>query len=457
MFKFTKPIMASAIIISLAACGTTPEKPDKSSQKQNVTQGTKSFDEKDLKMKSAAYLEQFQKNDFDQLYKNVTQEMTSKLPKEEFASKWKALISQLGPALDTESEVFNSKDKNGKVSITTVHRKNNLQTTFVYTKDGKVSDIQTQMQPLIVKPEQGEKWEESSIKVGYNEKKLNGLLTLPKGIEKPPVAILLQGSGPNNMDSIIGTGLNRPFADIAHGLAEKGIASIRYDKRSYAYPNDVFDVETEYLKDAKEAVRLVKEDKRVDSNKIYLIGHSQGGLLGPKIAQDNPEIKGFVSMAGTLRRLEDVVLTQTTLRVEQDTKLSGERKKEEMENTKESVQKIKKLNTSDKKEVLLGYPASYWSSLNKINGASIAKNLDIPMFIIQGTTDFHVLEKVDYKLWQETLAGKDDVSFKLYPGLSHLFMPGGSADKFDGSIYNKPAHVDSQVIEDVSGWINAQH
>ncbi|MFF1291450.1 hypothetical protein ACFVXR_28980 [Bacillus thuringiensis] len=87
MFKLTKPIVASAIIISLAACGTTPENPDKSSQKQNVTQDTKSFDEKDLKMKSAAYLEQFQKNDFDQLYKNVTQEMTSKLPKEEFAAK----------------------------------------------------------------------------------------------------------------------------------------------------------------------------------------------------------------------------------------------------------------------------------------------------------------------------------------------------------------------------------
>ncbi|MCQ6536078.1 alpha/beta hydrolase [Bacillus mycoides] len=407
-------------------------------------------------MKSAAYLEQFQKNDFDQLYKNVTHEMNSKLPKDEFASKWNALISQLGPALDTESEVFSSKDKNGKVSITTVHRKNNLQTTFVYTKDGKVTDVQTQLQPLIVKPEKGGKWEESSIKVGYNEKKLNGLLTLPKGVEKPPVAILLQGSGPNNMDSIIGTGLNRPFADIAHGLAENGIASIRYDKRSYAYPNDVSDVETEYLYDAKEAVRLAKEDKRVDSNRIYLIGHSQGGLLGPKIAQDNPEIKGFVSMAGTLRRLEDIVLTQTTLRLEQEN-LSNERKKEELDNTKAGVDKIKKLNSSDKTEVILGYPASYWNSLNKIDGASIVKNLSIPMFIIQGTTDFHVLEKVDYKLWQETLEDKDNVSFKVYPGLSHLFMPGGSADKFDGSIYNKPAHVDSQVIKDVSGWINAQH
>ncbi|MDT3496863.1 alpha/beta hydrolase [Bacillus toyonensis] len=456
MFKFTKPIMASAIIISLAACGTTPEKQDKNSKSQNVTQSTKSFDEKDLKMKSTAYLEQFQKHEFDQLYKNATHEMTSKLPKDEFATKWNTLISQLGPALDTESKAFSLKDKNEKVSITTKHRKNNLQTTFVYTRDGKVTDIQTQLQPLIVKPEKGEKWEESSIKVGYNEKKLNGLLTLPKGIEKPPVAILLQGSGPNNMDSIIGTGLNRPFADIAHGLAEKGIASIRYDKRSYAYPNDVFDVETEYLKDAKEAVGLVKQDKRVDGNRIYLIGHSQGGLLGPKIAQDNPEIKGFVSMAGTLRRLEDVVLTQTKLRLEQED-LSGERKKEELDNTKAAIQKIKNLDTSDRTEVILGYPASYWSSLNKINGVSIAKKLNIPMFIIQGTTDFHVLEKVDYKLWQETLAGKDDVSFKLYPGLSHLFMPGGSADKFDGSIYNKPAHVDSQVIEDVSEWINAQH
>ncbi|MEK4934057.1 DUF3887 domain-containing protein [Bacillus sp. FSL M7-1345] len=108
-------------------------------------------------MKSAAYLEQFQKNDFDQLYKNVTHEMNSKLPKDEFASKWNALISQLGPALDTESEVFSSKDKNGKVSITTVHRKKNLQTTFVYTKDGKVTDVQTQLQPLIVKPEKGKK------------------------------------------------------------------------------------------------------------------------------------------------------------------------------------------------------------------------------------------------------------------------------------------------------------
>ncbi|TVX77597.1 DUF3887 domain-containing protein [Peribacillus simplex] len=457
MTKFFKPIIAGVIVASLSACTSTTTQPDEHSQNQNSTQGTQSFDEKTLKKRSAAYIEQFQKHEFDRLYENVTDEMASKLPKEKFASKWNDLLTQLGPSLGIESESFKLKDKNGRLSIITVHRKYNLQTTFVYTKDGKVADIQSQLQPLIVKPQQSDKWEESPIKVGYNEKKLNGLLTLPKGIEKPPVAILIQGSGPNNMDSIIGTGLNRPFADIAHGLADRGIATIRYDKRSYTYPDDVTDVEAEYLYDAKEAVRLAKKDKRIDSNRIYLIGHSQGGVMGPKIAQDNPEIKGFVSMAGTLRHLEDAILSQTTMRLEQDTTLSNEQKKAELAKTKAEVQKIKKLSSSDKSGVLQGYPTSYWKSLNAIDQVSIAKNLTIPMFIIQGTNDFHLSTQLDYKLWQETLANKNNVSFKLYPGLSHLFMPGGAADKFDGSIYNKPAHVDSQVIEDVSEWINARH
>ncbi|PSJ91327.1 permease [Brevibacillus fortis] len=384
--------------------------------------------------------------------------MASKLSKEEFAKKWNNLFAQLGSALDVESEAFNLDDKTGRLSITTVHRKFNLQSTFVYTENGKVSDIQSQLQPLIVKPQQSDKWAESSIKVGNSEKKLNGLLTLPKGIEKPPVAILLSGSGPNNMDSIIGTGLNRPLADIAHGLADRGIASIRFDKRSYAYPNEIVpDIETEYLFDAKDAVRLAKEDTRIDNNRIYLIGHSQGGLMGPKVAQDNPEIKAFVSMAGTLSRLEDAVLSQTKMRLAQDTTLTEEQKKAELDKIKSEVQKVKKLDPSENSGVLLGYPTSYWKSLNAIDGVSITHNLTIPMFIIQGTSDFHVSTQVDFKLWQEAVAGKNNVSMKLYPGLNHLFMPGGSADKFDGSIYNIPAHVDSQVIADVSDWINNLH
>ncbi|MFG0217094.1 serine aminopeptidase domain-containing protein [Brevibacillus porteri] len=455
MNKFFQPIIAGAIVLSLAACSTTPSMPNELSQNQSATQR---FDEKTLKVKSAAYLEQFQKQDFDQLYVNVTDEMASKLSKEEFAKKWNNLFAQLGPALDVESEAFNLDDKTGRLSITTVHRKFNLQSTFVYTENGKVSDIQSQLQPLIVKPQQSDKWAESSIKVGNSEKKLNGLLTLPKGIEKPPVAILLSGSGPNNMDSIIGTGLNRPLADIAHGLADRGIASIRFDKRSYAYPNEIVpDIETEYLFDAKDAVRLAKEDTRIDNNRIYLIGHSQGGLMGPKVAQDNPEIKAFVSMAGTLSRLEDAVLSQTKMRLAQDTTLTEEQKKAELDKIKSEVQKVKKLDPSENSGVLLGYPTSYWKSLNAIDGVSITHNLTIPMFIIQGTSDFHVSTQVDFKLWQEAVAGKNNVSMKLYPGLNHLFMPGGSADKFDGSIYNIPAHVDSQVIADVSDWINNLH
>ncbi|WP_235560958.1 DUF3887 domain-containing protein [Bacillus sp. FJAT-28004] len=124
-----------------------------------------------MKKRSAAYLEQFQKHEFDRLYENVTGEMASKLSKEKIASEWNDLLTQIGPSQGIESEAFNIKDQNGISSITTVHRKYNLKSTFVYTKDGKITDIQTQLQPLIVKPQQSDKWEESSVKVGYNEKK----------------------------------------------------------------------------------------------------------------------------------------------------------------------------------------------------------------------------------------------------------------------------------------------
>ena len=136
------------------------------------------------------------------------------------------------------------------------------------------------------------------------------MLTLPDNVKKPPVLILIQGSGKNNMDSLIGASDNRFFADLAHGLAGLGIASIRYDKRSYAYPEDVADIQTEYLYDVKDAVRFAKEDERVDGNRLYLVGHSQGGMLSPKIVTDNPEFKGFISMGGTLRRMEDLILEQ---------------------------------------------------------------------------------------------------------------------------------------------------
>lgn len=81
--------------------------------------------------------------------------------------------------------------------------------------------------------------------------------------------------------------------------------------------------------------------------------------------------------------------------------------------------------------------------------------LEIPMLILQGADDFQVYADVDYPLWQETLADKSNVTYNLYEGLNHLFMESDSQkDVVDTTVYDKPANVDQQVIDDIANWIN---
>lgn len=406
---------------------------------------------------SLKYLEQFQAGDFSAFYQNTTEQFSTQVPQEMLSLQWSAVIQMAGAQeaiLNTEA----TPEQQGisSVTITARHVLRNVAATFSYDTEGKIAGLFLSFQPLEVTPESTDAWEEHAIQVGSGEKKLNGMLTLPKGVEQPPVIILVQGSGPSNMDEKIGAGGNKPFADIAHGLAEKGIASIRYDKRTYAYPEESsgnIGIEDEYLKDVTAAVSLAAADGRVDKDRIYLLGHSEGGMLAPKFALDNPEIKGFVSLAGSLRKLEDIMLEQVQKSITSNPDLTQEQKDAYLQQYDAEVQKIKALSPDDTSSVILGAPAVYWNSLSAIDSKAIAQGLDIPMLILQGGEDFQVLADVDYPLWQEALAGKANVSYQLYPELNHMFMRGGSKDIIDVTVYDTPAQVEPSVIADIADWI----
>ena len=122
------------------------------------------------------------------------------------------------------------------------------------------------------------------IIIGENTKyPLNGLLTLPENITEPvPAVVFVHGSGSSNMDEKVGQ--LTPFKDLAEGLANKGIASIRYDKRSFAHglkmvrdKSTIITVKEETIDDAILATELLKKDSRIDSHNIFIIGHSMGG------------------------------------------------------------------------------------------------------------------------------------------------------------------------------------
>lgn len=281
------------------------------------------------------------------------------------------------------------------------------------------------------------------------EKPLEAVLTLPKTSGKPPVVILIHGSGPSDKDETIGE--NKPFADIAHGLAQRGIASFRFDKRTYAYPDDAADyatVQGEVLHDAAAAVQQMKNNKSVGN--VYVLGHSMGGMLAPTIAAESAgDVTGIIMLAGTPRSLVDLMYDQNMELIE-SLKLLPDQAQEMIDEVNAQLNPLRTLGENDTGDYL-GAPASYWASLNAIDTAAVAEGLDIPMLVMQGTDDFQVSVENDFNAWKELLEGREGVSFKLYDGLNHLFMP--TSGKRDATEYDTASVVDPQVIEDIATFI----
>jgi len=291
------------------------------------------------------------------------------------------------------------------------------------------------------------------IKIGSTPYPLDGVLCLPKGLVDPPVVIMVQGSGQSDYDETIS--LTNPFKDIAEGLAKQGIATLRFNKRYYQYPRTAptdITIEDEVLNDVALAIRFAKENEYTKNSSFYVLGHSLGGMLAPYIAQTHSEVAGIIILAGTPRKLEDVILDQNIAAIEAMTNKTTAEKQALIASVQTMVDKVKDLKDGDPLINIFGVPSSYWLSLNKIDTPAIAKSLSIPMMVVQGSADFQVSPDVDYQAWQDLLADKSNVTFKLYDKLNHLFIV--TNGKKDITEYSKRGSVDKQVIADIAAWIN---
>lgn len=281
---------------------------------------------------------------------------------------------------------------------------------------------------------------------------LAAVITTPKDGNSFPIVVLVHGSGPNDMDETIGP--NKPFKDIAAGLAVNGIASIRYVKRTVVYPREfsgAFTVKEEVLDDALAALALAKTVEGVDTKNIYILGHSLGGMLAPRLATLYPELKGIVLAAAPARSLSDIIIAQNKYMVAL-TKDTTAAMKKNLDNALAEIEKTKitKLGKMKPDSVLLGLPASYWVDLNNYNQVEVAKKLKQRIYVVQGGYDFQVTED-DFNIWNEALSGKSNVTMKLYPDFNHLF----SQQEEKGTLlqYQQPANVEQRFIEALSSWI----
>lgn len=293
---------------------------------------------------------------------------------------------------------------------------------------------------------------------------LNGMLTLPAGINVPvPAVVFVHGSGSSNMDEKVGK--VTPFRDLAEGLAKHGIASVRYDKRSFAHgwkmirdKSAPITVKEETIEDAILATEILRSDPRIDPENIFIVGHSMGGMLAPRIDAEGGNYKGLILMAGTPRNLEEVL-------IEQNEDVLSTLKGPLRWLVGKQVRKLKNLfdglyDLSDeeakKAKVGGGTTLYYFKEMGEHPASHYLTQLEKPMLIMQGEKDFQVKVDKDFSAYRNILNGKANVTFKQYENLNHVFVPSiyGSITKAKKE-YNIEQHIGEMVISDIADWMMA--
>jgi hypothetical protein len=297
-----------------------------------------------------------------------------------------------------------------------------------------------------------EAFTQREVTVGEDEWKLGGTVTVPVGKGPFPGVVLVHGPGPHDRDEEIYS--NRIFRDIAEGLSSRGIAVLRYDKRTLTYQDKMsdlaFTLEQETVEDGVRAIGVLRRQPEVAANRIYLLGHSLGGYAAPRIAARDGKLAGLIFLAANARPIEDVSLDQGEYIAHLDGNPSPQLQ-QRLDALKAEVAKAKDLRPgTTPPQLLLGLPGVYMLDLKGYEPAEQAKKLAIPMLVLQGGRDFQVTSK-DFEIWKTGLAGRANVAFKEYPALNHLFLPGEG--KPNPSEYIKQGNVDSTVIADIASWI----
>jgi len=421
--------------------------------------------EDDLIVKARAFIDALSREDFEAAAKEFDATMMKVSGPDKLAEFWKQVPERMGAF---KRQTAARRDRMGDYEIALVtceFEKVTLDARVVFDKEKRIAGFQfvpslppaKYESPPYADPA---KFEEREVTVGNDPWTLPATLAVPKGEGPFPALVLVHGSGPNDRDETIGP--NKPFQDLAWGLASRGIAVLRYEKRTRIYgPKLVADpkfasltVKEETVDDALEAVRLLANTERIDRKRIFVLGHSLGGMLIPRIGLAGKDlgIAGFIVMAGLTKPLPETYLRQMTYLLGLDGETSAEDRKQ-LDEIKSDVARINALQDSDagKSDKIINAPPAYWLDLRGYYPPDDALKVNRPMLILQGSRDYQVTTE-DFENWKKTLGGRADVEFKLYPKLNHLFFEGqGLPTPNEYSLVH--GSVAEYVVSDIAAFI----
>jgi hypothetical protein len=314
---------------------------------------------------------------------------------------------------------------------------------------------------------------------------LSGTLTIPETGGPFPAVILITGSGPQNRnEELMG---HKPFLILADYLTRRGIAVLRCDDRGFGKSTGKFSTATtlDFATDASAAIDFLKTQKEIDTTRIGLAGHSEGGLIAPMVASERKDVAFLILLAGPGLTGEQILLRQSAILNKKAGLTENEVAADNLLRTK-IYAAIKK--NSDNEKVATKVKALFLSSKKKNPEGKGLPQLDdyqIDIFIKQCTTPwfrtFLVLDPVDYlsKVHCPLLAlngsldvqvpakenleaiekalifgGNSSYSIEEIPGVNHLFQHAktGNIDEY-GKIEET---MSPEVLEKIANWIGKE-
>ena len=408
---------------------------------------------------------------FEQVEAQFDDQMKAALPLTKLPGVWDSLLAQTGPFKSIVSTRVTEREGLHGTIVTCEFERTILDTKIFINAQGQVKGLF--FEPASTAPGNptgATEWTSPSYakRNAFHEHEtmlisgrweLPGSLVLPNTKTSVPAVVLIQGSGPQDQDESIGP--NKPFKDLAYGLASQNIAVLRYVKRTKQYGADSksdapFTVKDEVTDDAKAAVALLAKMPEVNRKQIYVLGHSLGGMLAPRIAVDDPQVAGIIIMAGTARPLEKVVVDQ----VKYIAGLTGTvtpADQTQIEKAEAIAAQVE--SPSLKPDTMVDFfgapiPGSYFLDLRNYDPGKVAAGLKIPILVLQGGRDYQATS-ADFEVWKSALANDPRATFKFYPAYTHLFVPGTGSGPASPEDYSVAGNVSEDVVNDIAHWIKS--
>lgn len=425
-----------------------------SSQGSSLPENSSSvpMDQSDHQAVAAALFTDLTEGQYDALEKYTFDEAMSEIVRKNgLKPSLDASFAQLGKVVELHDCVSTQAEGYDVISVPAVFENGRISLNVVFDGQDRIAGIHFADYPqdetaAVSLPEGAQELDYSFT--ARDGKTLSGSLVLPSANTYSALVILVHGSGPNDRNETLYN--NTPFRDLAYLLAQQGVASYRYDKRTFLYGSECaadtgFTVKEETVYDAADALSAFRQQTEYPFDRMLILGHSLGGFLIPQI-DGEAQADGYIMLAAPSGNFADLMKQQ----YEYLRTFADKNQKAAYDAQLQQLEQLRNPDALDATKPIMGAYPAYWKDLLSYDPLQAAEGLPAPVLVLQGEEDYQV-PMSEYEQWKTAFEDYASWQFHSYPGLSHLMMPGDLTQN-PSSYYTKQQSFDSSVAADIAAF-----